>query len=144
MAIREISTEQPGLKNTDPAALVQASPVDIEDVHIGIEHGPTGTVYNRMALPWSGGRYNRIGGSWEKTHGRDNALSGERMEENFPDITSRWGSFASDQQQISGQDFASFEELVQELSRVHGGRRTDGGVDMGNGPPDGGPFRSGR
>lgn len=117
-----ITNQQPGLKNTDPSALVMASPVDIVDVHIGIEHGPSGTVYNRMALPWSGADYERVGGSWVKVAGRDNALSGEQMERAYPQIVSRWEQFASEQQSMNGRSPGTFEDLVEELRRVHGGR----------------------
>lgn len=114
-----ITNQQPGLKNTDPAALVQASPVSIQDVHIGIEHGPSGTTYNRMALPWSGADYERVNGGWRKVAGRDNALSGEAMERAYPQIVQRWEQFASEQQALAGSSPGTFDQLVEELRRAH-------------------------
>jgi len=105
---------QPGLASLDPGAAMQASPVNMEDVHIGIEHGPTGTVYNRAALPWEGASYRQINGNWRKVAGRANALSGERMASAYPDITDRWETFARGQ---GGRPSTSgtFDQLLEDL-----------------------------
>lgn len=89
----------------------------MEDVHIGIEHSPTGTVYNRAALPWEGASYEKVNGSWRKVAGRDNAISGERMESAFPNITSRWDTFAQGQRsRPSGEGAAgTFDQLLEQL-----------------------------
>lgn len=105
---------QPGLSGLSPAAAIQASPVNMEDVHIGIEHGPTGTVYNRAALPWEGASYTKINGSWRKVAGRQNALSGKRMESAYPSITSRWDDFARGQGSRPASS-GTFDQLMEDL-----------------------------
>lgn len=105
---------QPGLSKLDPGAAIRASPVNMEDVHIGIEHSPTGTVYNRAALPWEGASYEKINGHWRKVAGRQNALSGESLERAYPGLTNRWDEFARGQSSRPASS-GTFDQLLEDL-----------------------------
>lgn len=118
-AMPSVKHKQPGVSSMNPGDAIQASPINMEDVHIGIEHSPTGTVYNRHALPWEGASYELINGSWRKVAGRANALSGEAMERAYPNITDRWEAFgrAQSQRPSTSGDFDSLLEDLRSAAR---------------------------
>lgn len=112
---------QPGLAGLDPGAAIQGSPVNMEDVHIGIEHGPSGTMYNRAAFDWEGASYSQVNGSWVKVAGRSNALSGSALERKYPGLTSRWESFGSAQsRRPSGEGAANmdWDTLMEQVTEA--------------------------
>lgn len=104
-----------GAKGLDPSYFVAER--DLSNIHVGIEHGPTGTVYNRMALPWAGGAYTLVEGDWRKVAGRDGALSGPAMEEKYGNLTQVWRQFAS-AQGAREDNPGTFESLVADQRRV--------------------------
>lgn len=88
-----------GLNNLDPGEFLQS--IDPRDVHVGIENpwadtpgGSDQPTYNRAALPWEGAAYTLVGGDWVKVGGRPNAVSGEQLENQFPNLAAVWSSFA--------------------------------------------------
>lgn len=108
-----------GVKNADPATLLEAfgQGVDLRDLHIGIEHGPSGTVYNKVAVPWAGGLYTQIGNQWRKVGGRPGAISGDALEARYPAIAEVWRNFEQAQQNREA-DPGDFAGLVADLERV--------------------------
>lgn len=104
-----------GVSNVDPGAIL--SGYDLRDVQVGIEHGPTGTVYNRKAVPWSGGAYTLVDGNWTKIGGRPGALSGREVEAQYSNLADVWRQFAQAQRNRDDNP-GGFEALVADLRRV--------------------------
>lgn len=107
-----------GIKNLDPGQLVQG--LDLTDVHVGIVHGPSGTQYNRMAVPWAGGVYVVMpNGDIEKLGGREGAVSGDAIDR-FGNLGTVWRNFAQAQRNSrqTGELNRSFEQLIAELEDV--------------------------
>lgn len=107
-----------GIKNLDPGQLTQG--VDLTDVHVGIVHGPSGTQYNKMAVPWAGGVYVVMpNGDIEKIGGRDGAVEGDAIDQ-FGNLGTVWRNFAQAQrnQRQTGEMNRSFEQLIAELESV--------------------------
>lgn len=104
-----------GAKNLDPSHFVGER--DLRDIHVGIEHGPSGTTYNRLALPWSGAAYTLVDGDWVQIAGRPGAMTGEELENSYPNLAQVWRQFAraqNDRQSNPG----TFESLKADLGRV--------------------------
>lgn len=115
MADRISMEVAPGVKNLDPAALLEG--IDIRDIQIGVEHGPTGQTYNRMAVPWAGAAYTLVDGSWTKIAGRPGSISGDEVENNYPNLADVWRQFAQAQQNRDSNP-GSFTALVNDLRSV--------------------------
>lgn len=103
-----------GLSNVDPSAILGS--IDPRNVHVGIEHGPSGTTYNRKALPWEGAAYTNING-WTKIAGRPDAATGEELEKNYGDLTEVWSQFDRAQDERASNP-GTFGALVSDLRRV--------------------------
>jgi len=116
MADRMSMQVAPGAKNLDPSELL--GDVDARDIQVGVEHGPSGTQYNRMAAPWAGAAYVVNGdGSITKIAGRDGALTGEELENQYPNLRDVWVQFARAQQNRDASP-GSFEALLTDLQSV--------------------------
>lgn len=122
-----------GVKNLDPGQLVQG--MDLTDVHVGIVHGPSGTQYNRMAVPWAGGVYVVMpNGDIEKIGGREGAVSGQAIER-FGNLGTVWRNFAQAQRnnRQTGDLGRSFEQLIAELEDVASNLPSPGQNEARNG-----------
>lgn len=99
MANKLAMTTAGGISRLPPNELLRG--IDPRDVHVGVENpwadtpgGSDRERYNRAALPWEGAAYTLVGGSWRKVAGRPNAVSGEQLENQFPNLAAVWQSFA--------------------------------------------------
>lgn len=118
MASKLAMTVGGGLNKLDPGEFLNS--IDPRDVHVGVENpwadtpgGSDQETYNRAALPWEGAAYTLVGGSWVKVGGRPNAVTGEQLENQFPNMAQVWQSFARAQ---SGRgDSGSLPQLRADL-----------------------------
>lgn len=99
MASKLAMTTGAGLNKLPAGEILQR--IDPRDVHVGVENpwadtpgGSNQERYNRAALPWEGAAYTLVGGSWIKVGGRPNAVTGEQLENQFPNLAEVWQSFA--------------------------------------------------
>lgn len=138
MANKLAMTVGGGLSGLDPGEILQS--LDPRDIHVGVDNpwadtpgGSDRETYNRAALPWEGAAYTLVGGSWVKVGGRPNAVTGEQLENQFPNLAAVWQSFARAQsgRGSSGSLPQLRADLVQAAQQVSSPGRMDPGAGEG-------------
>lgn len=115
------------------------SGIDPRDIIVGVENAwadtPGGSDqerYNRMAQPWAGAAYTLVGGDWVKVGGRPNAVDGDQLERQFPNLAAVWQSFARAQGNRQSSP-GSLPQLRADLIEVARQIDSPGRIDPGAG-----------
>ena len=117
-----LGMEVAGGLSSAPAETI-LSGIDPRNVNIGIknpwfEEGLSDQeYYNRKALPWEGAAYAIAGGTIVKVAGRPDALSGDEIENQYPNLAEVWNRFARAQQDRQSNP-GSISALVNDQRRV--------------------------